>query len=75
MAADPTLTRTQLLARLEDEERTVSASRRRVQDRIDYFAGSGDVQSAEALRERERELSARRRELHQQIDELKRQRD
>jgi hypothetical protein len=63
------------LARLEEEERLVSAQRRRVQDRIDVVLGAAGADGAGAdlrdLRERERELSARRRDLHGRIDELR----
>ena len=71
MAADPQESKTRLLARLEDEERTLSAARTRAQERIDFFIGAGDPERAATLRVRERELSARRRELHRQIDELR----
>ena len=62
------------LARLEEEERLVSAQRRRVQDRIDVVLGAGAGGAGAELRdlrERERELSARRRDLHGRIDELR----
>ena len=52
------------LERLEQEERDVSALRRRVHERIANFPN-------DVLIEQERELSARRRELHEQIDALR----
>jgi hypothetical protein len=60
-----------LLEQLEEEERRISAERRRLQDRIDYFAGSEDSAALGELERKERELSDRRRELHEQIDGLR----
>jgi hypothetical protein len=54
------------IAELEQEERALSASRRRLHDRIALY-GASDLES------RERELSARRKELHAEIDELRSQ--
>jgi hypothetical protein len=60
-----------LLAELDEEERLLSAERRRVQDRIDYYAGpDGNAELAE-LERKERALSERRRELHERIDALR----
>ncbi len=57
------------LARLEDEERLVSARRRKLHERMAIFPDdSGE------LERQERELSARRRALHRQIDEVREQR-
>ena len=52
------------LERLEQEEREVSALRRRLHERLASFPN-------DVLMEQERELSARRRELHEQIDVLR----
>jgi predicted transcriptional regulator len=52
------------LDELEDEERRVSAERRRLHDRLNAFY-------SEAAAERERRLSARRKALHRQIDALR----
>ena len=52
------------LEELEEEERLVSAERRRLHDRLNAFYN-------EAAAERERELSARRKELHHEIDALR----
>ena len=49
------------LARLEREERQVSARRRKLHDRIASFPTPEHEQT-------ERELSAQRRDLHRQID-------
>lgn len=60
-----------LLAELDEQERLLSAERRRVQDRIDYYAGpDGNAELAE-LERKERDLSERRRELHDRIDALR----
>lgn len=61
------------LEELEEEERAVSARRRRLHDRIDFLHGSGmgepDAEERLArLLEEEREVSRRRRELHALID-------
>jgi ABC-type phosphate transport system auxiliary subunit len=71
MSADPQNHLELMLAELEEEERLISAERRRLQDRIDYFAGSEDSAALAELERRERELSDRRRELHDQIDGLR----
>jgi hypothetical protein len=52
------------LEKLEQEEREVSALRRRLHERLASFPN-------ELLVQQERELSLRRRELHQEIDELR----
>ena len=57
------------LARLEQEERELSAQRRLLHDRMDGFGGG------EATEARELELSRRRRELHARIDSLRAQRE
>ena len=54
-----------------EEERAVSASRRRVHDRIALYPD----QAGDDLVRRERELSERRRELHAEIDELRQKRE
>ena len=59
-----------VITQLEEEERAVSLSRRRLHDRLALFP---DMTGPE-LEARERELSERRRELHAAIDELRRQR-
>jgi predicted nucleic acid-binding Zn-ribbon protein len=62
------------LAELNEEERSISARRRRLHDRIDFLrAGGGgpleDVAELLASLEREeREVSAYRRELHERIE-------
>jgi hypothetical protein len=58
-----------LLQELEEEERLLSAERRRLQDRIDYFGG--DSPELAELERREHDLSRRRRELHERIDALR----
>jgi hypothetical protein len=58
-----------LLARLEAEERDLSAERRRLHDRIDNF-GADD-----ALVAREHEVSTQRRKLHVRIDRLRARRE
>jgi hypothetical protein len=65
------------LERLEEEERGLSAKRRRLHDRMDIFAGAAGVEgtAAEERRDEERALSQRRRELHEQIRELRARRD
>lgn len=61
-----------LLVQLDEEERLVSAERRRLQDRIDYFAGVADSSDELVeLERKERNLSERRRELHDRIDALR----
>jgi hypothetical protein len=52
------------LEKLEQEEREVSALRRRLHERLASFPN-------DLLVQQERELSLRRRELHQEIDELR----
>lgn len=62
------------LARLNAEERSLSARRARLQDRIDFLrAGGGgpEVDVAELIAELERKeykLSEQRRELHERIE-------
>jgi uncharacterized coiled-coil protein SlyX len=56
------------LEQLENEERSLSARRRKLHDRMAIFPAS------EELAEQERALSKLRRELHQQIDELRERR-
>ena len=66
------------LAELQDEERSLSRQRVRVQDRIDFIrSGGGGSASATQVEEqlrllfdKERALSERRAELHAQIGEL-----
>ena len=61
-----------LLEQLAEEERIISAERRRLQDRIDYFAGvAGSSDELGELERKERDLSRRRRELHTRIDALR----
>jgi hypothetical protein len=52
------------LEKLEQEEREVSALRRKLHERLASFPN-------EIVIEQERQLSRRRRELHQEIDELR----
>jgi predicted nucleic acid-binding Zn-ribbon protein len=62
------------LERLEAEERTLSARRTRLQDRIDFLRGGGGgpvEESAELiadLQRQEREVSEQRLELHERIE-------
>jgi cell division protein FtsB len=62
------------LAQLNKEERSLSARRVRLQDRIDFLrsGGRGPVhelaEEIAGLVEEERELSRRRRELHDHIE-------
>jgi len=62
------------LQRLEAEERTLSARRTRLQDRIDFLRGGGGgpvEESAELiadLQRQEREVSEQRLELHERIE-------
>jgi hypothetical protein len=61
-----------LLEQLDEEERIISAERRRLQDRIDFFAGvAGSSDELVALEQKEHDLSRRRRELHERIDALR----
>jgi hypothetical protein len=61
---------------LQQEERSLSARRVRLQDRIDFIraggGGDGDAIAGQLadLERRERELSDRRRLVHRQIDAL-----
>ena len=65
------------LASLEQEERRLSAKRRRLQERIDFLRAGGDGfiertdNRLEELREVEKETSRKRRALHARIDELR----
>jgi hypothetical protein len=52
------------LEQLEQQERKVSATRRRLHDRLDSFPN-------EVTAAKERQISAARRELHKRIDSLK----
>lgn len=67
---DPHSELEELLRELESEERVLSASRRRLHDRIAHYPDYTDSD----LDARERELSQRRRELHARIDALRVQR-
>jgi chromosome segregation ATPase len=58
-----------LLEELDEEERRVSARRRKLHDRMAIFPD----ETGERARQ-EREVSQQRRELHQRIDELREQR-
>lgn len=65
------------LAQLRKEERSISARRTRLHDRIDFLRnGGGGVNADENARtladleSNERELSQRRLELHEQIERL-----
>jgi Skp family chaperone for outer membrane proteins len=60
---------------ITEAERSLSAERRRLQDRIDSLRAGGAAASAEIeadrlrqLEAREREVSKRRRALHRQLD-------
>jgi 50S ribosomal subunit-associated GTPase HflX len=53
------------LARLEAEEARLSATRKRLQDQIDFGFESG------MTRDREREVSDERQEVHRRIDDLR----
>ena len=61
---------------LQGEERSISARRVRLQDRIDFLRSGGGGETPESaqllaeLERKERELSRLRRELHQQIDAM-----
>ena len=59
-----------LLESLDEEERRVSAIRRKLHDRMAIFPD----ETGELARQ-ERELSEQRRELHRRIDELREQRN
>ena len=67
-----------LLGRLQAEERSLSRQRTRLQDRIDFIraGGSGSASASQVeeqlrlLLEKERVLSERRSEVHSQISEL-----
>jgi len=54
----------QALVRLEQEEREISALRRKLHDRLSSFPN-------EVTEAQEREISKQRRELHAKIDELR----
>jgi hypothetical protein len=70
-----------LLEQLEEEERALSAQRRRLQDRIDLLPGaatgtdSADEGQLRRLREQERDVSERRRAVHDRIELLRAQDD
>jgi uncharacterized protein (DUF1810 family) len=55
-----------LLEKLEEEEKVVSARRRKLHERMSLFPDA-----AASREEEERQLSTRRRELHRQIDDLR----
>ena len=67
----------ELLVELEQEERRLSAKRRRLQARMDFLQSGGDgfaqgaLERLESLRQVESELSRQRRELHARIDDLR----
>jgi hypothetical protein len=67
--------RSRRLAELEERERTVSARRRRLHDRIDYARGTGaaeaDPDALARLHADERAVSDERRRLHAEIDALR----
>jgi hypothetical protein len=77
MAAETKAEIEEQLERLEEEERALSAKRRRLHDRMDIFAGATGAEGAAATERRseERAISERRRELHEQIRELRARRD
>jgi hypothetical protein len=62
------------LAQLRKEERSLSARRTRLHNRIDFLRSGGGGESAETaelladLERQERELSDERRELHERIE-------
>jgi len=61
-----------LLSRLEQEERQLSVRRRRLHERIDYLRGDpGNEEQLHYLAQQEIELSERRLELHNRIDQLR----
>lgn len=62
----------ELLEQLEAEEQHVSATRRRLHDRMAMFPASA---SGTDLERRERELSTERHQLHLRIDELRSRRN
>jgi hypothetical protein len=66
------------LGQAEDDERRISARRRRLHDRIDFLRLNGHADGTavtadqlELLHEEERALSAARRALHERIAELR----
>jgi len=64
------------LVQLRAEERSLSARRKRLHDRIDFIrSGSADPtqvdERLQKLLDEEREISARRQQLHAEIDELR----
>jgi hypothetical protein len=71
MSADPYSQLEVLLDQLDEEERLLSAERRRLQDRIDYFASTEQSPELAELERKEQDLSRRRRELHERIDTLR----
>jgi hypothetical protein len=62
------------MERLNAEERSLSALRARLQDRIDFLRGGGggpvdeNAELIADLERQEREASQRRRELHERIE-------
>ena len=64
------------LSQLRKEERSLSAKRTRLHNRIDFLrAGGGglpgqDADLLEDLERQEKEISQQRRELHEQIDRV-----
>jgi chromosome segregation ATPase len=65
---------TRELVELEEEERALSARRRRLHDRIDFLRGGAVSDEDPGLAEltaEEREVSRRRREVHARIDEIR----
>jgi len=61
-----------LLGRLEQEERLLSLRRRRLHERIDFLRGDpGGEEQLGYLVAQEHELSTRRLELHEQINGLR----
>jgi hypothetical protein len=62
------------LARMNQEERALSARRTRIQNRLDFLRAGGGGPGAEVeeqiaeLERQEREVSEQRRELHQRIE-------
>lgn len=65
------------LTELEEAERSISARRLRLHDRIDFLRGGGtadagsSAETLELLLEKEKQLSAERLALHDRINELR----